>query len=103
MANPLSNELMAEHLDNIRIQNLNVAELSRLLQLTLYPFALQPAAGYNWPLPQQALPQPWQPLPMPSAKHYGYAFQWFAMATVWFLIMLLLLLRQLRKYLRSPQ
>ncbi|MGO2282060.1 MULTISPECIES: SURF1 family protein [Vibrio] len=32
------------------------------------------------------LPHPWKPLSMGSKKHFGYAVQWFSMATVLFLL-----------------
>lgn len=73
--NPLSNELMpeVEH-SPIRIQNMNIDQLARLWGQKIAPYILQPQQEV-WPYPQ-----PWQPVPMVSSKHYGYAFQWFAMA-----------------------
>jgi len=95
-ANPLSSDLMPETLkrqtlngqsateqNDIRIQNLNFSQLSSQLNVPFVPFAIQPDKLENWPLPQ-----PWQPLPMSSSKHFGYALQWFVMAMVWAMIML---------------
>lgn len=90
-ANPLSSDLMAEVVKepssetqgSVRIQNLNFSQLNTLLDVPFAPFAIQPDKLENWPLPQ-----PWQPLPMPSSKHFGYALQWFVMAMVWAMIML---------------
>lgn len=73
--NPLSHDLMPEFgLSAIRVQNVNIEQLEQLWEQDIAPYILQPQLG-EWPYPQ-----PWQPLPMASAKHYGYAVQWFAMA-----------------------
>ncbi|WP_164684188.1 SURF1 family protein [Vibrio maerlii] len=95
LTNPLANKLMAEtdlvinnasDIDTanneqaIRVQALNWDELEVFMDVELARSAIQPIAN-NWPLPQ-----PWMPVPLSSAKHYGYAFQWFAMATVWLLL-----------------
>ncbi|MDG3088483.1 SURF1 family protein [Vibrio hannami] len=92
MANPLSFDLMLENLSHFRIQNLNLKQLEKELGLPLLPYVLQPISIGTWPLPQ-----PWKPLPMASAKHYGYAFQWFSMAAVWLLLMVILFIRTTRK------
>lgn len=58
-----------------RVQQADVAELSAMLGLSLYPALLQldhaQVAGLS--------PQ-WQPVNMPPVKHYAYALQWFALA-----------------------
>ena len=89
-ANPLSSDLMAEQMTGLRIQNLNFEQLESELKVALYPFALQPDNLKNWPLTQ-----PWNPLPMSSAKHFGYAFQWAVMAIVWLALMLALFFRKM--------
>ncbi len=89
-ANPLSSDLMAEKMIGLRIQNLNFEQLESELKVALYPFALQPDNLDNWPLVQ-----PWKPLPMSSAKHFGYAFQWAVMAIVWLVLMLALFFRKM--------
>ncbi|MCY9804210.1 SURF1 family protein [Vibrio scophthalmi] len=74
--NPLSDALMAEDTWPVRIQNLNIAALSRLWQYPIERFVVQPQSiDQEWDYPQ-----PWNPLPMSAGKHIGYAVQWFAMA-----------------------
>ncbi len=94
--NPLSSDLMAESLEHTRIQNLNITQLENELGITLLPFVLQPNNQQNWPLAQ-----PWNPLPMPSKKHFGYALQWFLMAAVWLSLMLTFFIRKWRAITRS--
>ncbi|WP_375750471.1 SURF1 family protein [Vibrio sp. HN007] len=91
MANPLSSDLFPESLTHLRIQNLNLTQLSQEIGLPLLPYVLQPQSTEPWPLPQ-----PWKPLPMASAKHYGYAFQWFSMAGVWLLLMVIVSIRTIQ-------
>ncbi|MCG9755177.1 SURF1 family protein [Shewanella insulae] len=86
-SNPLSQHLLAEAGSPMRIQNLNLPELSQTLKLPLAPAILQPEA-----IPGSALPHPWQPLPMSAQKHQGYALQWFSMATVFLMLMIYLLI-----------
>ncbi|MCH1929955.1 SURF1 family protein [Shewanella sp. A25] len=75
--NPLSHKLMAESGDTVRFQNLNLTEMAATLGHPLLPAVLQPDS-----LPHLSLPHPWQPFPISAQKHWGYALQWFAMATV---------------------
>lgn len=91
--NPLSQALMAETMTktdtraetgtSIRFQNLNLPEMVQHLGHPLLPAVLQPDA-----LPTLALPHPWQPFPLSAQKHWGYALQWFSMATVFAGLML---------------
>lgn len=83
--NPMSDELFAEAGEPMRFQNLNLPALAAHLGHSLYPMVLQPQNLLG-------LAQPWQPVPMPAQKHFGYAVQWFTMAGV-FVLMLLWLLR----------
>ena len=76
--NPLSEQLMNESTQPMRIQNLNIQQLSTLWQLPIESFVLQPqiqGKGDGWPYAQ-----PWNPVPMSAGKHVGYAVQWFGMA-----------------------
>ena len=76
--NPLSEQLMHESTQPMRIQNLNIQQLSALWKYSIEPFVLQPqteADKGEWPYPQ-----PWNPVPMSAGKHVGYAVQWFGMA-----------------------
>ncbi|MCS0308554.1 SURF1 family protein [Vibrio diabolicus] len=91
-ANPLSSELMPEVDDAIRVQNLNIAQLNQLLNIELMPAVLQPDNLKNWPYDF-----PWNPLPLNSAKHFGYSIQWFSMAGVFLLLTLIVFVRWQRK------
>ncbi|MCG9748637.1 SURF1 family protein [Shewanella sp. Isolate8] len=86
-SNPLSQHLLPEVGDPMRIQNLNLTELSQQLGMPLAPAILQPEA-----IPGGALPHPWLPIPMSAQKHQGYALQWFSMATVFLMLMTYLLI-----------
>ncbi|HAS6546288.1 TPA: SURF1 family protein [Vibrio parahaemolyticus] len=90
--NPLSSELMPEMGEGIRVQNLNISELNELLNVELMPAVLQPDNLENW-----AYPFPWNPLPLTSAKHFGYAVQWFVMAGVFLLLTMVVCIRWFRK------
>lgn len=84
--NPLSHHLLTELVsteqgERIRFQNLNLPEMAKMLGHPILPVVLQPDALPNLS-PTQALPHPWQPFPLSAQKHWGYALQWFAMATV---------------------
>lgn len=91
-ANPLSSELMPEVGDAIRVQNLNIVHLNQLLNIELMPAVLQPDNLKNWPYDF-----PWNPLPLNSAKHFGYSIQWFSMAGVFLLLTLIVFVRWQRK------
>nr|WP_176319650.1 SURF1 family protein [Vibrio diabolicus] len=91
-ANPLSSELMPEVGDAIRVQNLNIVHLNQLLNIELMPAILQPDNLKNWPYDF-----PWNPLPLNSAKHFGYSIQWFSMAGVFLLLTLIVFVRWQRK------
>ncbi|OLQ94202.1 cytochrome oxidase biogenesis protein Surf1 facilitates heme A insertion [Vibrio ponticus] len=88
--NPLSDALMAENTTPLRIQNLNIAQLSEYWQLPIEAYVLQPLSS-NWPYLQ-----PWRPIPMSADKHTGYAVQWFAMAMALGLLTLIWLWRALK-------
>ncbi|MCR9306907.1 MULTISPECIES: SURF1 family protein [unclassified Vibrio] len=91
-ANPLSSELMPEVGDAIRVQNLNIVHLNQLLNIELMPAVLQPDNLKNWPYDF-----PWNPLPLNSAKHFGYSIQWFSMGGVFLLLTLIVFVRWQRK------
>ncbi len=90
--NPLSSDLMAEMGDTIRVQNLNINQLSQLLNIELMPTVIQPDNLTQW-----SYPFPWNPLPLTSAKHFGYSFQWFAMSGVFLFITILIFIRWIRQ------
>jgi len=72
--NPLSDKLYMEASIPHRIQNLNIERLNQVWGYSIQPYVLQPIAS-EWPYPQ-----PWQPVPLGSNKHFGYSIQWFSMA-----------------------
>lgn len=84
--NPLSSKLMAEPNWPKRIQNLNIPQLSQDIELSLSPFVFQPNN-----IPELPLPHPWQPIPLSSQKHFGYAVQWFGLAAAFLLLSLKLI------------
>ncbi|MEF1311304.1 SURF1 family protein [Vibrio mytili] len=90
--NPLSSELMPEIGNPIRVQNLNISQLSQQLNIELMPAVIQPNNLENWPYAF-----PWNPLPLTSAKHFAYSVQWFAMAGVFLCISAVIFVRWLRK------
>jgi cytochrome oxidase assembly protein ShyY1 len=95
--NPLSSDIMQEPLANgTRIQNLNMDQISELVDQPVMAFVLQPSK-----LPNHSLPMPWSPYPMSSQKHFGYAFQWFTMATVYALLVVLFIVRRRKTTLMS--
>lgn len=94
--NPMSQELMPEIMGGngeewLRVQNLSLSSLSQHLlldeQSELFPYVVQPMQplvfeGGNESVASKHLPHPWRPLPMASKRHFGYAVQWFSMASV---------------------
>ncbi len=89
--NPLSSDLMPELGDTIRVQNLNISQLNEQFSVELMPAVLQPDNLESWPYEF-----PWNPLPLTSAKHFGYSVQWFVMAGVFLLLTVLVFIRWLR-------
>jgi surfeit locus 1 family protein len=67
-----------------RVQFIDFAELGKRLELELQPFTLRLSAEVK-----DGFRRDWQTSQMPAMKHYGYAFQWFAMAAavaiLWYL------------------
>ena len=65
----------------IRLQDIDIDELSKVLGMSLYPFVLRlessSATGFirDWPQPGSG-----------KDRHIGYAFQWFAMAAILLII-----------------
>ncbi|WP_172971866.1 SURF1 family protein [Vibrio aquimaris] len=89
--NPLSDRLYLETGRQNRIQNLNIEELGELWGKDIEPYLLQPLVD-GWPYPQ-----PWQPLPLSSSKHLGYAVQWFSMAIALLILIFGVLVRSFRR------
>lgn len=82
-SNPMSSALMAEPGWPKRIQNLNVGEMSDLVNRPIAVAVLQPEKikGID-------LPHPWKPIPLSAQKHRGYALQWFSMAFAFAILVL---------------
>lgn len=66
----------------LRIQQVDVAKLSMMLNKPLLPFVVyvdkESPLGYE---------KNWQPIVMLPEKHRAYAFQWFGLAIAWLLLM----------------
>ncbi|RLV59215.1 SURF1 family protein [Parashewanella curva] len=86
-ANPFSDRLLPESTTALRIQTLHISELAQYLNISLAKVALQPSS-HSFDAQQQPLAKPWQPIPLSSQKHLGYAVQWFSMAGVLALIII---------------
>ncbi|MBM7070441.1 SURF1 family protein [Shewanella sp. 202IG2-18] len=91
--NPFSHKLLPEKGNPLRIQNLNYQQLSQLLGHQVFDFALQPQRVIYSADGRQLL-KPWRPITMSSTKNFGYAAQWFAMATVLVVIGLFTVIRR---------
>ncbi|MDG0996902.1 MAG: SURF1 family protein [Gammaproteobacteria bacterium] len=67
-----------------RVQFIDFIELGKRLEIELQPFTLRLSAEVK-----DGFRRDWQSSQMPAMKHYGYAFQWFAMAAavviLWYL------------------
>ena len=72
----------ATHTWPLRIQQVEIDKISRLINKQLLPFAVfldkKETVGYQ---------KNWQPVVMPPEKHWGYAFQWFSLAFAWLCLM----------------
>lgn len=99
--NPMSEGLMSESMPQfsaIRIQNLALEQLGQTWQLDVLPYAIQPLSGLeliddNGQPVSDSLPHPWEPVPLSSKRHFGYALQWFSMALVLLLLVALFVYR----------
>ena len=97
LSNPVSHQLLAEVGSPTRIQNLNFSQLSQRVEHAVYPIVLQPEM-ISFDQQQRPLAKPWNPLPMPANKHFGYAMQWFSMALALLIIGLILLKRNINDF-----
>lgn len=114
--NPMSQGLMPEIIESeggqlqgtasLRVQNLLLESLPRYLSLdmknTLFPYVIQPVqplelASEHGNVFSEHLPHPWHPLPMSSKRHFGYAVQWFSMASVLLLLAIWFAFRQVKR------
>jgi len=67
----------------LRVQQIELDKFSALIGRQLLPFVV-----YLDKNEQLGFEKNWQPIVMPPEKHRGYAFQWFALAFAWLLLML---------------
>lgn len=95
--NPNINPNISPNLNAIRIQNLQLSELSQSWGEDLFPYVIQPLNKGGMETKSEHLPHPWQPLSMTSKKHYGYAVQWFSMATALLILVGLFVYRARKK------
>ena len=67
----------------LRIQQVELEKFSTLLNRQLLPYVI-----YLDKNEKVGFIKNWQPIVMPPEKHRAYAFQWFSLATAWFILML---------------
>jgi cytochrome oxidase assembly protein ShyY1 len=67
----------------LRIQQVELDKFSTLLNRQLLPYVI-----YLDKNEKVGFIKNWQPIVMPPEKHRAYAFQWFSLATAWFILML---------------
>ncbi|RTR38167.1 SURF1 family protein [Shewanella canadensis] len=91
-SNPMSSALMAEPGWPKRIQNLNVGEMSQLVNHPIAAAVLQPEQ-----IKGIELPHPWKPIPLSAQKHRGYALQWFSMAFAFAILVLFFIYSRKRR------
>ncbi|WP_157945992.1 SURF1 family protein [Vibrio gangliei] len=97
--NPLSEGLMVENMPQtsaIRIQNLALESLAQDWKMPLLGYVIQPMTNLELRDGKQVseqLPHPWTPVPLSSKRHFGYAVQWFSMATVLLLLVVMFVYR----------
>lgn len=78
----LAEQQLTNNKGKVIIQQIEIDKISRLINQQLLPFVVyldkNEAIGYK---------KNWQPIVMSPQKHRGYAFQWFALATAWLILM----------------
>lgn len=66
----------------LRVQQIELVKFSQIISQELLPFVVyldkKETIGYK---------KNWQPIVMPPEKHRAYAFQWFALAFAWMVLM----------------
>lgn len=67
----------------LRVQQIELVKFSHIISQELLPFVVYldktESIGYK---------KNWQPIVMPPEKHQAYAFQWFALAFAWIVLMI---------------
>ncbi len=69
----------------LRVQQINLATFSKLVNKPLLPFVV-----YVDPKDNLGYKKNWHPMVMPADKHFGYAFQWASLAIAWLILMICL-------------
>jgi cytochrome oxidase assembly protein ShyY1 len=82
LTNRFNDRLMPEDGYPIRIQALNLKELSAKLNLDLSPYIMRLES-----LPNISIVSMYKPIRMSSSKHISYALQWLFFALVWAVLM----------------
>jgi cytochrome oxidase assembly protein ShyY1 len=77
----------------LRVQQIEIEKFSTLAKVTLLPFVIyldkNESLGYK---------KNWHPIVMPAEKHFGYAFQWAALAIAWLILMICLRFKNSSKH-----
>jgi len=76
----------------LRVQQIELELFSTLINKPLLPFVVylnkDETIGFT---------KNWHPIVMPPEKHFGYAFQWAALATAWLILMICLRIKTQKK------
>lgn len=67
----------------LRVQEIDLDKFSTLIAKPLLPFVIY--ANKNETI---GFKKNWHPIVMPPEKHFGYSFQWAALAIVWLILMI---------------
>ncbi len=81
----LTEQNFSEYAWPLRVQQIEIDKFSALLKIPLLPFIIY--LDTNEPL---GFKKNWHPIVMPAQKHFGYAFQWAALALAWLILMICL-------------
>ena len=73
----------------LRVQQIELDKFSALIS-PLIDKPLLPFVIYVDPEDNLGYKKNWHPMVMPAEKHFGYAFQWAALATAWLILMICL-------------
>ncbi len=79
----LTEQDFSTHSWPLRIQQIEIEKFSTLTKIPLLPFVIY--VDKNEPLGYK---KNWHPIVMPAEKHFGYAFQWAALAIAWLILMI---------------
>lgn len=81
----LTSQKFSQPIWPLRIQQIELTKFSALINKPLLPFVIyvskEEVIGFK---------KNWHPIVMPPEKHFGYAFQWAALAISWLILMICL-------------